>query len=71
MSSRHFLIEDLACRSQGRTVLPSSNGGVNPGSTIVLPWGFLQAHHPGKESGPYQLQFHHDLDDIDALMRLA
>lgn len=38
--------------------------GYYAGSTLSLPWGYLQLHRPGKKEGPYQMQFHHDYRDI-------
>jgi hypothetical protein len=35
--------------------------GYYSGSTISLPWGFIQPHRPGKKEGPFQLQFHYEI----------
>jgi hypothetical protein len=59
-SDRRFLpINRLAASSASMPIWLRESGRF-PGSTIQLPWGFLQPHRPGRTSGPYQLQFHHD-----------
>ena len=58
-----FEIERLVNKSS------SSSIDISPtGSTLYTPWGFIQAHRPGKSSGPYQLQFHHTGEKISRLM---
>ena len=56
-------IDELTQLAAKETIKPSSNG-YYAGSTILMPWGFLQVHRPGRKNGPYQLQFHHQLDAI-------
>ena len=60
-------LERLAERTHGYKIHPSRNGFYK-GSTISLPWGFLQPHRPGKHEGPYQLQFHYAMEPILALL---
>ena len=58
-------IQDL---SAGYTV-DIKRAGYYSGSTLSMPWGYLQLHRPGKSSGAYQLQFHHDYRDIIKLIK--
>lgn len=57
-------IEDIVNASQDKFIGPDPRGG----STIKLPWGFLQVHRPTRagaiKKGPFQLQFHHKLERI-------
>jgi hypothetical protein len=48
-----------------------SQTGYYKGSTILMPWGFLQGHRPGENNGPYQLQFHWRGKDIIELLKNA
>ena len=64
----HFLIiDDLIKATKGREIYPSKHGYYK-GSTLIMPWGFLEVHRPGKHEGPYQLQFHHNRDSILEIM---
>lgn len=38
------------------------------GSCINFPWGFLQVHRPGRTTGAFQLQFHHQYKRIEQLL---
>jgi hypothetical protein len=58
-------IQDL---SAGYTV-DIKKSGYYSGSTLNMPWGYLQLHRPGKTYGAYQLQFHHDYRDIIKLIK--
>jgi len=48
-----------------------SQTGYYKGSTILMPWGFLQGHRPGENDGPYQVQFHWRGKDILELLKNA
>jgi hypothetical protein len=65
--NRFIPVAKLAEKSADFRVGPSSRG-YYAGSTILMPWGFLQVHRPGKDHGPYLMQFHHNYDQIAALM---
>jgi len=64
---RFFTVKSLVEASRGWLVTPSSRGYYK-GSTIDMPWGFLQGHRPGKDNGPYQVQFHWKAKDIVELL---
>jgi hypothetical protein len=52
-------------------VINYSQTGYYKGSTILMPWGFLQGHRPGENDGPYQVQFHWRGKDILELLQKA
>ena len=52
-------------------VVDFSQKGYYRGSTISMPWGFLQGHRPGENDGPYQVQFHWRGRDIVELLKKA
>ena len=64
---RFFTVSSLVEASRGWVVTPSSSGYYK-GSTLRMPWGFLQGHRPGKDEGPYQVQFHWAVKDMQALL---
>lgn len=64
---RFFTVSTLVEASRGWVVTPSSSGYYK-GSTLRMPWGFLQGHRPGKDEGPYQVQFHWAVKDMLALL---
>jgi hypothetical protein len=64
---RFFTVSSLVEASRGWVVTPSSSGYYK-GSTLRMPWGFLQGHRPGKDEGPYQVQFHWSVKDMLALL---
>ena len=49
--------------AQNAFLLPAVYGPRNGGSTIQLPFGFVQWHSPRKII-PGNIQFHHDYDKI-------
>lgn len=65
-SNLFYKIADMASYSKNFQIEPSPNGYYK-GSTINMPWGFLQVHRPGKHEGPYQLQFHHNHSLVNQL----
>jgi hypothetical protein len=62
-----FTVSSLVEASRDWVVTPSSSGYYK-GSTLRMPWGFLQGHRPGKDEGPYQVQFHWVAKDMLALL---
>jgi hypothetical protein len=66
-TNRFFLIKDIIKQSGNFELVPKLKGRY-AGSTLAMPWGYLQIHRPGKHDGPYQLQFHHDLLLITSLL---
>lgn len=64
---RFFTAKSLVDASRGCLISPSA-GRYYKGSTIKMPWGVLQGHRPGKDSGPYQVQFHWKAKDIVELL---
>lgn len=66
-TKRFYDLDLLARKMRGQTIEPSRRG-YYAGSTITLPWGFLQPHRPGKSEGPYQLQFHYSMEEVVALV---
>ncbi len=64
---RFFTVSSLVESSCNCLVVPSSRGKYK-GSTLRMPWGFLQGHRPGKDEGPYQVQFHWAAKDMLALL---
>jgi hypothetical protein len=65
--ARFFTVASISKASEKWEIIPSSNGYYK-GSTIIMPWGFLQGHRPGEDSGPYQVQFHWRAKDIVRLL---
>lgn len=65
-TKRFYDLKRLILNMRGQKIEPSRRG-YYAGSTITLPWGFLQPHRPGKSEGPYQLQFHYSMDEIASL----
>ena len=60
-----FLIKELVEAAQERVLTsPIVPGPMNGGSTLLLPTGFLQMHHP---QGENQLQFHHQYKKVSIL----
>jgi hypothetical protein len=64
---RFFTVHSLVEASKDWLVIPSSSGYYK-GSTLKMPWGFLQGHRPGKDEGPYQVQFHWSAKDMLSLL---
>lgn len=64
---RFIPVSSITSASEGWVVRPSSKSYYK-GSTILMPWGFLQVHRPGEKSGPYQVQFHWASKDIVSLL---
>jgi hypothetical protein len=62
---------DQVIASVAGTSIGLRSTGRFAGSVIVLPWGFLQAHRPGRNYGPYQLQFHYEMGLIEELLAHA
>lgn len=63
-SIRRFVaVEALIDKSSGWNIFPGDKGYYK-GSTIKMPWGFLQVHRPGEDHGPYQVQFHWNVKDM-------
>ncbi len=56
--------EIVAFAHESVIVTPIDSGPMNGGSTLLLPTGFLQMHHP---QGDNQLQFHHQYKKISSL----
>lgn len=61
-------LKRLIAHMDGNHIEPSRRG-YYAGSTITLPWGFVQVHRPGKSEGPYQLQFHYSMQQLLELCR--
>lgn len=62
-----FFIDEL-CRKTSRNAFSSTEyGNRNGGTTIQLPFGFVQWHSPTKRI-PGNLQFHHGYDKIYSIM---
>lgn len=60
-----FLIKELVESAQEKVLAsPIVPGPMNGGSTLLLPTGFLQMHHP---QGENQLQFHHQYKRVSIL----
>jgi hypothetical protein len=59
-SGNRFVATNSLAANAGAIGIRLRESGRFAGSTILFPWGFLQAHRPGRDSGPYQLQFHHE-----------
>ena len=53
-----FLIEDLCKQCEKNANIATEYGSVNGGTTIQLPFGFVQWHSPTKKI-PGDMQFHH------------
>lgn len=66
-TKRFYDLNILVSQMRGQKIEPSRRG-YYAGSTITLPWGFLQPHRPGKSEGPYQLQFHYSMESISNLL---
>jgi len=64
---KFFTVSSLVDASRDWLVTPSSSGYYK-GSTLKMPWGFLQGHRPGKDEGPYQVQFHWAAKDMLTLL---
>ncbi len=64
---RFFTVSSLADSSREWLVTPSCSGYYK-GSTLRMPWGFLQGHRPGRDEGPYQVQFHWVAKDMLSLL---
>lgn len=71
VGNHYFALTELVDRIQ--SLAPDFRAVVGPrfgGSTVLLPFGFLQMHNPrprGQASWNNQLQFHHQLKQIQAL----
>lgn len=71
VGNHYFALSELADRIHA--LAPELRAVVGPrsgGSTVVLPFGFLQMHNPrprGQVSWKNQLQFHHQLKQLQAL----
>jgi hypothetical protein len=60
-----FLIKELVESAQAEVLIsPIVPGPMNGGSTLLLPTGFLQMHHP---QGENLLQFHHQYKKVSIL----
>jgi hypothetical protein len=60
-----FLIKELVEAAEKKVLTsPIVPGPMNGGSTLYLPTGFLQMHHP---QGENQLQFHHQYKKVSIL----
>ncbi|MFQ3607889.1 MAG: hypothetical protein SNJ55_04580 [Chloroherpetonaceae bacterium] len=62
-ANQFFDLKEIQKLSAGYTV-EKRDSGYYAGSTLTMPWGYLQLHRPGRKDGPYQLQFHHNYTDI-------
>jgi hypothetical protein len=64
-SEKVFKIGDLVHKANIRArIEPIKFGPRNGGSTLLLPTGFLQMHHP---QGENQMQFHHQFKKVQSL----
>lgn len=62
-----FFIDELCRKTSSNAFSSTEYGNRNGGSTIQLPFGFVQWHSPTKRI-PGNLQFHHGYDKINSIM---
>jgi hypothetical protein len=62
-----YLLDDLCTKIQKNSVNKTFYGNIGGGTTIQLPFGFVQWHSPSKKI-PGDMQFHHKHDEISNLL---